>query len=144
MDIFPPLPPDNVAFPLGKVEGCCTSSDKISSGSKFAGVDGFVGKIGRRDGGNLKTGRFAWDCDTVNRSGVSGLCAIVDVGEYIILWTVSRVFYSRLSFFRWKDTIFQNTIYTSPFYYYIIFVHRICVRYKRCVSRKIFNVITNP
>lgn len=104
-----------------------------------------MGKIGRRDGGNLKTGRFAWDCDTVNRSGVSGLCAIVDVGEYIILWTVSRVFYSRLSFFRWKDTIFQNTIYTSPFYYYIIFVYRICVRYKRCVSRKICdNVITNP
>ena len=47
-----------------------------------------MGKIGRRDdGGNLKTGRFAWDCDTVNRSGVSGLCVIVDVGECIMAVT---------------------------------------------------------
>lgn len=76
----------------------CTSSDKISSGSKFAGVDGFVGKIGRRDGGNLKTGRFAWDCDTVNRSGVSGLCVIVDVGE-CIMDGVEGILFLRLSSF---------------------------------------------
>lgn len=58
-----------------------------------------MGKIGRRDdGGNLKTGRFAWDCDTVNRSGVSGLCVIVDVGECIMDGDGDGggIFYSRL------------------------------------------------
>lgn len=57
-----------------------------------------MGKIGRRDGGNLKTGRFAWDCDTVNRSGVSGLCVIVDVGE-CIMDGVEGILFLRLSSF---------------------------------------------
>lgn len=97
-----------------------------------------MGKIGRRDGGNLKTGRFAWDCDTVNRSGVSGLCAIVDVGEYIILWTVSRVFYSRLSFFSLEGYNFSKyNLYTPVLLLYNLRISYLCSIQKMCFSKNI-------
>lgn len=70
-----------------------------------------MGKIGRRDdGGNLKTGRFAWDCDTVNRSGVSGLCVIVDVGECIMDGDGKGEGYFIRVFSYMRNTIFQNII----------------------------------